>query len=316
MQKRYAAIDLGSNSCRLTIADNNGKIIFKNNFATKLGEGLFASGKLSPDSFVRAENAFTSFRSELDKYEVSSNCVRAIATAACRMASNSGDLQTLIKEKTGINLEIIDEKEEAELNLIGGMKHVLDKSKYVVLYDLGGASTEITLATNSKNPQIIYTISIPWGARNATEAFEIDNKRIENHQKLQKEINAYVVDFVEKSKLKKYDDIAFVATSSTPLRLVALLNEEEHYNRDEADGKIIDCAKTDVLIEKQLARSTEDMVKDERIGENRAPIFAAACIIFQTIYRGLGARKITASLASAQDGIIQQFMERDNGKTD
>ena len=138
MQNRYAAIDLGSNSCRLTIADDKGRVIYKSQYATKLAEGLFASNKISADSFLRAEQAFCSFADDLKKYGVEPKNIRAIATAACRMASNSADLQKMIKEKTGINLEIIDERQEAELNLLGGMKHIAEKSKYVVLYDLGG----------------------------------------------------------------------------------------------------------------------------------------------------------------------------------
>jgi len=313
MANRYAAIDLGSNSCRLTIADEKGSVIFKNHTATKLAEGLYASGKLSDESIKRAVDTFDMFYRNLKSYDVSAKNIRAIATAACRMASNSADLQKVVKERTDINLEIIDEKEEAELNLLGGMKHVLGKSEYVVLYDLGGASTEITLATNTAKPKILHTISIPWGARNATEAFGTDEYTDEKGEKLRAEIDKYVKAFVEDSKLCDYNDVLFVATSSTPLRLVSILEDVDDYNREDMDGKIINCAAADELIASLVKRDPKDMANDIHIGENRAPIFAAACTIFQAIYKGLGAKEITASLASAQNGIIQQFVEKENG---
>lgn len=310
MANRYAAIDLGSNSCRLTIADEKGDLIFKNHTATKLAEGLYASGKLSAESIKRAIDTFDIFHGNLESYNVPVQNVRAIATAACRMASNSADLQKMIKERTNINLEIIDEKEEAKLNLMGGMKHVLGKSKYVVLYDLGGASTEITFATNMSKPKILHTISIPWGARNATEAFGTDEYTTEKGEKLRAEIEKYVKAFVVDSKLRDYDDVLFVATSSTPLRLVSILEGDADYNREDMDGKVINCAAADELIASLVRRNPKDMANDIHIGENRAPIFAAACTIFQAIYKGLGAKEITASLASAQNGIIQQFVEK------
>ena len=316
MEKRYAAIDLGSNSCRLTIADEHGDVIFKNHTATKLAEGLFSSGKLSEESIKRALDTFDMFYHDLRIYHVPAQNIRAIATAACRAASNSADLQKMIKDRTGINLEIIDEKEEAELNLLGGIKHVLGKSKYVILYDLGGASTEITLATNNIEPKTIHTISIPWGARNATEAFGTDKYTEEKGSKLRAEITKYVKKFVKDAKMENYEDIVFVATSSTPLRLVSILEGMPGYNREDMDGRMINCAAADRLVPSLLQRKPEDMAKDIHIGENRAPIFAAACIIFQTIYKELGAKEFVASLSSAQNGIIQQFVERDNGKAD
>ena len=313
MANRYAAIDLGSNSCRLTIADEKGNAIFKNHTATKLAEGLYASGKLSDEAIKRALDTFYMFLHDLKTYQVLSQNVRAVATAACRVADNSVLLQKLIKEKTGINLEIIDERQEAELNLLGGIKHAIGKSEHVVLYDLGGASTEITLATNTAKPEILHTISIPWGARNATEAFGTNDYTAEKGEKLRAEIDKYVKAFVEDSSLNNCNSVIFVATSSTPLRLASMLNNVQDYDREDMDGKIINCGAADDLIASLVKRNPQDMAKDIHIGENRAPIFAAACTIFQTIYKGLGAREVIASLSSAQDGIIQQFVEKENG---
>lgn len=311
---KYAAIDLGSNSCRLTIEDDEGTVLYKEGYPTKLAEGLFSSGKLSEEAMQRAIEVFEIFAEKIKEHNIISQNVRAIATAACRSASNTADLQKKIKEKTGLNLEIITEKEEAELNLLGGIKTVLGKSKYVILYDLGGASTEITLATNASNPVILHSVSIPWGARNATEAFGTNDNN-QAREKLKQAISDYVDKFIVDAEYKKYalDDISFVATSSTPLRLSSLIFNDYSYDRDACDRRVFSCKDADKVIAKILATQPSELAKDERIGENRAPIFAAACIIFQTIYQKLDAKNITTSLASAQEEIIRRIRSKNNG---
>ena len=90
----------------------------------------------------------------------------------------------------------------------------------MVVYDLGGGSTEITLATRSAKPEILHTVSVPWGARNAAEKFGLKEYDPVAAARLDEEISACSRAFVRDSGLEKYrGDVCFVATSSTPLRL-------------------------------------------------------------------------------------------------
>ena len=98
---------------------------------------------------------------------------RAIATASCRMASNGMEFVKRVAEISGIKIDVIDSKQEAYLNLKGALLNADKNAKYALVYDLGGGSTEITLATNETTPKILHTISIPWGARNSAEAFDL-----------------------------------------------------------------------------------------------------------------------------------------------
>ena len=306
----YAAIDLGTNSCRLLICDQDGKELCKETVSTRLGEGLHQSGRLTSQAIERGTKCFFDYRQLIDKYNVSK--IRAIATASCRMASNSDEFLKKVWDESRINIEIIDGYEEARLNLKGALSHVCNKTKYVVLYDLGGGSTEITLATNTENPQILHTISIPWGARNASEAFNLVEHSEENANRLRQDIRARTENFVKKSYLDTYrDDVCFVATSSTALRLASMIEDFGAYDRDRADGIVMDKESMDKAIEKTLNSSRAEMADNPYIGDKRSYIFIAACIIFQTVYRHLDADKITASLKSAKDGIIAELIEKD-----
>ncbi len=160
-EKCFAAIDLGTNYCRLKSVDAKGRKVYQDSVPTRLGEGLQAKMMLTDEAFARGLECFCQYSQILSKYQVAG--LRAIATEACRSAKNAGDFIRKVYEKTGISIEVVSPYEEARLNLRGAISHVREKTPYVVVCDLGGGSTELVLATNNANPEILNTISIPWG---------------------------------------------------------------------------------------------------------------------------------------------------------
>lgn len=311
MTKNYAGIDLGSNSCKIIICDENKKTLRIENTSTRLAEGMYKDNCITKEAIERCQKCFYEYRNLLDKYNVPQENVRAITTAACRMAKNGGDVVKMILAESGIKLEIIDGKEEAELNLKGAVEHVLEKSEYVVVYDLGGASTEVTLAKNSKNPEIISTVSIPWGARNSSEAFDLVEYDENRANKLRQEVDKSLETFFEKAGNIAEKNVSFVATSSTPLRLVSMIRQFGCYDREKADGLIMSKAEMDEAIAKLLSAKRAELAKNPYIGDKRSYIFISAAVIFKQIYDRLGVDKITASLKSAKDGIVAELIERD-----
>ena len=311
MIKNYAGIDLGSNSCKILICDSEGNKLCMQNYPTRLAEGMYKNNMICKQAFERGLQCFFEYRQLLDRYGVEENNMRAIATAACRMASNGQEFVEKVYAESRIKLEIIDGMEEAMLNLKGALEHVVGKSKYVVVYDLGGGSTEVTLATNEKNPKILNSVSIPWGARNSSEAFGLVEYDEEKAKKLQNEVNQYMDDFLKKSDLQNIEDIYFVATSSSPLRLVSLIEKFGQYDRDKADGKKMRREDMDREIGLLLKSSREELANNPYVGDKRSYIFIAACVIFKTIYERLGVEEIVASLKSAKDGIVASLIERD-----
>lgn len=311
-KQNLAAIDLGTNSCRLLIADESGQILYKDSMATKLGEGLYPSMRFTPEAIARGIEAFQTYAAILQNYNVKK--YRAIATASCRMAQNSAEFVALVQQKSALQLEIIDSFEEARLNLKGALLNVPAGAKYALVYDLGGGSTEITLA-DIQNTCILHTISIPWGGRNAAEAFQLQEFDLANQKKLIDEITPYVDAFVLDSDLEKYRlETVLLATSSMPLRLASMVNDWGDYKRDKGDGVCIQVQAADKVIQNIYNMRVQERAQSPYIGENRAPIFISACTIFKTIYDRLGFESFIASFKSAQHGIIEEL--RTNGKTD
>lgn len=300
-----AAIDLGTNSCRLSITDADGRQLYRDSIATMLGEGLHANKRFSDAAVNRGLKAFDTYAKIMKNHEVGP--YRAIATAACRIAQNGADFVAEVARQTGIRLEVIDGYEEARLSLKGALLNAPANAEYAVVYDLGGGSTELSFARIA-DTKILHTVSIPWGARNAAEAFGLAEFNAEHNQKLSAEIAAYTDDFVQKSKLEQYrPQTCLLATSSTPLRLVSIANRWGIYEREKSDGQILRTAAADKIIADIYQTTLEQRIESPYIGENRAPIMIAACTIFKTIYDHLGFDRLTASLKSAQEGIIEEL---------
>ena len=312
MTRNYAGIDLGSNSCKIIICDENKKVLYVDNVSTRLAEGMYNNNnRITDEAIERCQKCFFEYKKLLDKYNVSDDNVRAVTTAACRTAENGPDLIKKIYDESHIKVEIIDGQEEAELNLKGAIDHVLGQSDYVIVFDLGGASTEVTLAKNSKKTEIISTVSIPWGARNSSEAFslvEYDEKSANN---LRREVDTFMDKFFAKIGDERINSVSFVATSSTPLRLASMINQFGQYDRDRADGVVMRREDMDSAIGQILKAKRSALAKNPYIGDKRSYIFISASVIFKQIYDRLGVAKLTASLKSAKDGIVADLIERD-----
>lgn len=308
MQKNnLAAIDLGTNSCRILIISQEGEILYRDAISTRMGEGMSANNSFTAEAISRGIDCFCMFKMFMDKYNVQK--YRAIATAACRMAKNGADFILKVKQQANIDLEVIDGYEEARLNLNGAILNTINRPyKYVIVFDIGGGSTEITLATNEQQAKILHTISIPWGARNSAEKFSLTEYSQPNADNLRKEIQNYTKDFIRKSELEKYhNSLCFLATSSTALRLAHLCNGWSPYMREKGDNVVVDTRSLDKVIKETYSTNLAQREENPCIGKTRAPIFIPACIIFEQIYKDLGATEIVTSLKAAVEGMIMEL---------
>lgn len=307
--ENLAAIDLGTNSCRIRITDKSGNVIYREAITTKLGEGLAENGCFTPEAIERGLRALAHFAELIHDYEV--GYYRAVTTASCRMASNGEQFVQMVEEMCGVKLEIISPLEEATLTLRGAILNADKQKPYVLVYDLGGGSTEITLATNETQPKILYTISVPWGARNGSEAFDLLVYSEENAQKLAAEVKKYALDFRRNSDFLMYKkQCSCLATSSTPLRLLNMVAQTGIYSKEYADGMTAEIKDIDTQIQKVYAMNSIELAECPYIGESRAPIFVAACVIFKTIYDTLELDDLTASLKGAQEALIEELQEK------
>lgn len=309
MRGNLAAIDLGTNSCRLYIADADGNLLFRDSKSVKLGEGLYKNHCFSDKAIERTLKCLQQYAQNMQEYGVAH--YRAVATASCRMAENGKKFVEIAEELCGIKFEIISPEEEAILNLRGARMNADPEMPYVFVYDLGGGSTELTLATNEKNPKVLYTVSIPWGARNASEAFDLLEYDAENADRLRAEIKKYTLDFLHHSEFLMYlNQCDCVATSSTSLRLMSMVWNTGVYKRDLVDGMAAETQRIDEQIAHIQKMNFDELLCSPYIGENRAPIIVAATVIFKQIYDDLQIKTLTASLKGAQEAMIKELAEK------
>lgn len=306
-QNAVAAMDLGTNSNRLLIVDEKGNPVYRDVRHVALGDGLAENGCFSELAMERAICSFMDFSEMMKAYGVKK--YHAIATAACRMSDNTEAFKQEVKKASGVDLDVISEFEEARLTLLGARLNAPKDKPYLFVYDLGGGSTEITLATNTENPEIIATVSVPLGARNATEIFHLSDYNQKGAEELENAVKKYVVQFLDKIKDVDYDGkTALIATSSTPLRLAAWISRQGKYDKFAADGVVVTKEDLDTLIAKVLKMKFDERAASPYIGRNRAGIFVAALIIFRTIYQGLKCQKLIASLKGAQEAIVAELL--------
>lgn len=305
-KENLAAIDLGTNSCRILIADKNGKELHREAVTVKLGEGLQENNNFTAAAIKRGLDCLVHFSALMRSYNVAH--YRAVTTASCRKAQNSAVFIQMAEEMSGIKLEVISAQEEALLNLQGAMYNVPRQAEYVLLYDLGGGSTEIILAENGETPKEIYTLSVPWGARTAAEAFDLTEYDVNKAAVLEAEIKKYAEDFLLNSEFLRYLPQCFcVATSSTSLRLMSMIKKTGNYDKTAANGLSASTEEIDKQIDSIFKMNLIQLEQSPYIGENRAPIFVAACIIFRAIYKVLQIKELTASLSGAQEAIIREL---------
>ena len=165
MRQAYAALDLGTNNCRLLIArpsSENFTVIDAFSRVVRLGEGLAQSGALSQESMDRALGALKICAEKLKRRNV--RLARSVATEACRRARNGTEFIERVRRETGIALDIISAQEEARLAVLGC--HILLESGEgpAVIFDIGGGSTELVLIEpGGPVPRILDWQSVPYG---------------------------------------------------------------------------------------------------------------------------------------------------------
>ena len=171
----YAAIDLGTNSCRLVIAQptpSSFHVVETFSRITRLGEGIINGNLLSKPAIRRTIAALKVCSAIINEYQPIVR-MRFVATAACRRALNCNEFETAVKQNTGLNMEVISSKEEARLAVVGCMPLLNRMIKRALVFDIGGGSTEISLArvTETGKTFIEGFVSLPYGVVTISEAF-------------------------------------------------------------------------------------------------------------------------------------------------
>jgi exopolyphosphatase/guanosine-5'-triphosphate,3'-diphosphate pyrophosphatase len=260
---RVAAIDLGTNSCRLSVAAINIASLHRNFFKIKnsnerkikivdslarvvcLGEGLKQTNLLSKNAIDRTIDALNICRIKMENHNVT--YVRTVATEACRQAKNAEVLIEKAKDVIGIEIEIIPPREEARLVLKGCIGVMSKYKNYGIVLDIGGGSTEIIWLKIDKrrnNRQldlsVIDSMSLPYGVVTLRDTYIHDNHNVQAYQIVQQTIHQTLKFFVTKNKIMSYfknNEVQIVASSGTVTTLASIALGLRTYDRTAIDGK-------------------------------------------------------------------------------
>src|SRR5580692_2157545 len=173
----YAALDLGTNNCRLLIAcptEDGFRVVDSFSRIVRLGEGISATGYISEAAIERAIAALSICRDKIQSKKAKR--LRLIATEACRAASNAEGFRDRVAAETGIHLEVIDRETEAALAVIGCSPLLDPRGRGAILFDIGGGSSELVRierdpADKNASPRIRAWMSIPLGVVTLAEHF-------------------------------------------------------------------------------------------------------------------------------------------------
>jgi exopolyphosphatase / guanosine-5'-triphosphate,3'-diphosphate pyrophosphatase len=318
LRQAYAAIDLGTNNCRLLIARPSGEhfvVIDAFSRVVRLGEGLAQSGRLSDEAMDRAVEALRVCGEKLRKRNV--HLARSVATEACRRASNGMDFIERVREETGIHLNVITAQEEARLAVLGC--HILLESGEgpAMIFDIGGGSTELVLIESGPTvPRILDWHSVPYGVVSLSETCgeegEGEAARIERYAAMRKLVRDSFADFAQRISPKRLSrpitELRLLGTSGTVTTLASLHLDLPQYDCRAVDGLIVPSQDMRAISEKLSSMSPEQRRELPCIGRERADLVVAGCAILETILDLWPADRLGVADRGIREGILRSLM--------
>lgn len=311
----YAAIDLGTNSCRLILATptpTSFSVVETYSKVTRLGEGIINDNELSKAAIRRTVAALKVCSGILNEYAPLKR-MRFVATAACRRAKNCAEFSALVKRETGLEPEIISAKEEARLAVVGCVPLLNRNIKRMLVFDIGGGSTEISLAraTNSGKVFIEDYVSLPYGVVTVSEAFEAGKMSNLEYSTVLERTQKIIAEFDEKYNIYegiKNQEIQVIGTSGTVTVLGAVYLNLPRYNRSAVDGISISGPDLEKVIEKIKHIGHEGRCKHPCIGPQKSDLTIAGCAIIEGICTYWPIAEITVADRGIREGILLDMM--------
>jgi exopolyphosphatase / guanosine-5'-triphosphate,3'-diphosphate pyrophosphatase len=307
--RRVAAIDCGTNSIRLLIAEPDGagglKDLERRLEVVRLGQGVDATGEFHPDALRRTFAAVEDYAELIKKAEVPVENVHFVATSAARDVKNREALFAGIKERLGVLPDVISGETEARLSFNGALSRVTPEGEPVLVMDIGGGSTE--LITGSVAGELHSAISLDVGSVRVTERFlkqnpvaDIDLARAA----------AYVDELLADSGVDFGSIGTWIGVAGTVTTLAGVYLGLEHYDRERVHGAVIPVASVEELLH-QLAAMTVDQIRAfPSMHPGRADVITGGALVEARIAARLNVGDLIVSESDILDGIALQLIDR------
>lgn len=313
-RRSYAALDLGTNNCRMLIARPDGDqffIVDAFSRIVRLGEGLGASGRLSEAAMDRTVAALSICADKLMRRNV--HLARSVATEACRRASNGEAFVERVYRETGIKLDIIAAEEEARLAVIGCHRLLEDGDGPALVFDIGGGSTELVIVdTSGSEPRTLDWLSVPWGVVSLAESEGADPDCLDLRLAAYARMRARVLEsFAEFAARQTFSGatLRLLGTSGTVTTLASVHLGLPSYDRKLIDGLVVPSESMRGISAKLSRASLYERTKFACIGQERADLVVAGCAILEAILDIWPAPRVGVADRGIREGILRQLMQ-------
>ena len=306
---RVAAIDCGTNSIRLLIAEPNGAggltDLERRLEVVRLGQGVDASGAFHPDALQRTFAAVDEYAELIKKADVPVEKVHFVATSATRDVKNRDSFFAGVKERLGVVPDVISGEIEARLSFYGALSRVTPEGEPVLIMDIGGGSTE--LITGSAAGTLHSAISLDVGSVRVTERFLKQNPVADDDLAGAAE---YVDDLLAGSGLDFSSIGTWIGVAGTVTTLAGVYLELEHYDRERVHGAVIPLPAIAELLHR-LARMTVAEIRAlPSMHPGRADVITGGALIEARVAARLNVQDLIVSESDILDGIALQLIDQ------
>ncbi len=314
----YAAVDLGTNNCRMLMARPDGagfEVLDAYSRVTRLGEGIEASGALSEPAMRRTVAVLKVCAERMARGGVTR--ARHVATEACRRAGNCDEFVERVMAATGLRLEIVSPREEAMLALAGCAALLDPGVPDALVVDIGGGSTElmhVRLGPGGGGQEVLAFESLPLGVVTLWERAGALLETAEGYAEVVDNVEAMVRRFEAApllSRLLDEDRLQLLGTSGTVTTVAALHLGLPRYDRSSVDGTRVPLAAVRPLCRELVTMSPRQRARNRCIGRNRAQLVLAGCAILEAVCRVWPVAQLAVADRGVREGVLLGMMRED-----
>jgi exopolyphosphatase/guanosine-5'-triphosphate,3'-diphosphate pyrophosphatase len=317
----FAALDLGTNNCRLLMAQRNAdgslKVVDGFSRIVRLGEGLAHTGRLSEGAMARAYQALAACAQRIEAR--SPVAVECIATQACRAATNGAMFLNRVEKDLRLKFTVITPEEEARLSVLG-CASLLDASvEHAMIVDIGGGSTEISWVSPAEvlkaglTPPILSWGTCPLGV--VTLADDDGEPDTGDKEGWYEALVARLGEMIAEVGAAQHLRPAFadgrghiIGTSGTVTSLAGVFLDLPRYNRARVDGMWFDVGDCRATIARLLGQSRDERAANACIGKDRADLVVIGGAILDAVLRVWPAPRIRVADRGLREGVLMRLM--------
>jgi exopolyphosphatase/guanosine-5'-triphosphate,3'-diphosphate pyrophosphatase len=316
--RTYAALDLGTNNCRLLIARPTAdgfRVVDAFSRIIRLGEGIAASRRISEAAVQRAVEALLVCRDKMQLRGVQR--ARLIATEACRAAENGEEFRARVADKAGLELEIVDSATEARLAAAGCTELFDPAATGVILFDIGGGSSEVVrlgppngARRGPPQPDIVGWASLPVGVVTLAERYGGTAVSRDVYNAMVEEVATFVDNFAAEHR-GDLDGFHMLGTSGTVTTIAGVFLRLRRYDRRRVDGCWLSHGQVSGVVDELMAMSFDERAANPCIGAERADLVLAGCAILDAIRRFFPCERLRVADRGLREGMLVEMMRAD-----